>query len=125
MLARSLTQLLQLSLSGNNIGPAGAAGIARHLTRLQQLDVSVNRCATAQARLFCGLVMTVTVAASCVGIQMWPASCVTGASRIDLVSLNVFEWRHSQGCGCCRFLWPFWCVSRCRANSQLLVMPLF
>lgn len=43
MLARSLTQLLQLSLSGNNIGPAGAAGIARHLTRLQQLDVSVNR----------------------------------------------------------------------------------
>jgi hypothetical protein len=43
MLARSLRQLLQLSLSGNNIGPAGAAGIARHLTRLQQLDVSVNR----------------------------------------------------------------------------------
>jgi hypothetical protein len=43
MLARSLTQLLQLSLSGNNIGPAGAAGIAKHLSRLQQLDVSVNR----------------------------------------------------------------------------------
>lgn len=43
LLARHLTGLLQLSLSGNNIGPAGAAGIAQHLTGLEALDLSVNR----------------------------------------------------------------------------------
>jgi hypothetical protein len=30
-------------LSGNNIGPVGAAGIAQHCSKLHELDLSINR----------------------------------------------------------------------------------
>lgn len=43
LLAQASTGLVELSVSGNNIGPAGAAGIAQHCRQLQVLDISVNR----------------------------------------------------------------------------------
>lgn len=43
LLVQGLPGLQLLSLSGNNIGPAGAAAIAQHCSKLQQLDLSINR----------------------------------------------------------------------------------
>jgi len=43
LLVQGLPGLQLLSLSGNNIGPAGAAAIAQHSSKLQQLDLSINR----------------------------------------------------------------------------------
>jgi hypothetical protein len=43
LLAKGLQHLQLLSLSGNNIGPTGAASIGQHCTKLEQLDLSINR----------------------------------------------------------------------------------
>ena len=43
LLAKGLTSLQLLCLCGNNIGAAGAAAIGQYCTKLEQLDLSINR----------------------------------------------------------------------------------
>jgi hypothetical protein len=43
LLAKGLTGLQLLHLGGNNISAMGAAAIAQHCTKVEQLDLSINR----------------------------------------------------------------------------------
>eukprot|EP00878_Enallax_costatus_P012512 GHUV01013067.1.p1 GENE.GHUV01013067.1~~GHUV01013067.1.p1 ORF type:complete len:679 (+),score=139.93 GHUV01013067.1:231-2267(+) len=55
LLARGLPRLRVLCLSGNNIGPVGAAAVGEHLSGLQQLDMSINRIKDAGLVALCAL----------------------------------------------------------------------
>jgi hypothetical protein len=50
LLAKGLTGLQLLHLGGNNIGAMGAAAIAQHCTKVEHLDLSINRYGVGRTR---------------------------------------------------------------------------